>query len=140
MTTLQEQKAELAQNTAHPNIGRHPSTNGHPPGVTNGNGTVHHHQHGQTSHWDYGGNPLAHANTGDSARLPAFGGFLQPGLYRPPKTNIANPAPLGLVAFAFTTFVLSLFNWHTRNIATPSIIIGPAFAYGGLVQLLAGMW
>lgn len=95
--------------------------------------------------WHYtwqgsGGNPLAHINTGDSARLPAFSGALQPGVYKPPKSNIANPAPLGLAAFAFTTFLLSLINWHTRSVTEPSIVIGPAFAYGGLVQLLAGMW
>lgn len=93
------------------------------------------------SKYDYGGNPLAHANTGDSARLPPFAGYLQPGLYRPPKKDgIANPAPLGLFGFAFTTFLLSLLNWHTRNVAVPSIVVGPAFAYGGLIQLLAGMW
>ncbi|KAL2072856.1 hypothetical protein VTL71DRAFT_12199 [Oculimacula yallundae] len=93
------------------------------------------------STYNYGGNPLAHANTGDSARLPPFAGYLQPGHYRPPKKDgIANPAPLGLFAFAFTTFLLSLLNWHTRDIAVPSIVLAPAFAYGGLIQLLAGMW
>ncbi|KAI6893546.1 Acetate permease [Hortaea werneckii] len=89
---------------------------------------------------DYGGNPLAHVNTGESARLPAFGGAFQPGLYRPPKTQIANPAPLGLAGFALTTFLLSLVNLGTRGLSSPSIVIGPAFAYGGLIQLLAGMW
>ena len=92
--------------------------------------------------YDYGGNPLAHANTGDSiARLPAFGGEFQPGLYKAtPDRKIANPAPLGLSAFALTTFVLSLINMGTRNIAQPSIVVAAAFGYGGLVQLLAGMW
>ncbi|KAK2628366.1 hypothetical protein QTJ16_003012 [Diplocarpon rosae] len=94
----------------------------------------------QRAQWDYGGNPLAHANTGDSARFPPFAGYLQPGLYKPPTKYFGNPAPLGLSAFALTTFLLSLLNWHTRGIATPSIVIGPALAYGGLVQLLAGMW
>jgi GPR1/FUN34/yaaH family len=93
-----------------------------------------------SSHWDYGGNPLAHANTGDSARFAPFAGYLQPGLYKPPKSGIANPAPLGLMAFAFTTFLLSLINFSTNGVTTPNIVVGPAFAYGGLVQLLAGMW
>lgn len=75
-----------------------------------------------------------------SARLPPFAGYLQPGMYRLPTKNIGNPAPMGLVAFAFTTFLLSLINWHTRDLTEPSVVIGPAFAYGGLVQLLAGMW
>jgi hypothetical protein len=90
---------------------------------------------------DYGGNPLAHLNTGDSARFAAFGGEFQPGLYRPTTDRkIANPAPLGLSAFALTTFVLSLINVNTRGVSEPSIVLSLAFGYGGLVQLLAGMW
>ncbi|KAH7049280.1 GPR1/FUN34/yaaH family-domain-containing protein [Macrophomina phaseolina] len=95
----------------------------------------------QRSPYDYGGNPLAHVATNDpSLRLPAFGGEFQPGLYRAPKSNFANPAPLGLSAFALTTFVLSLINMGTRNIAEPNIVVALAYGYGGLVQLLAGMW
>merc|ERR1712115_316027 len=78
---------------------------------------------------------------GDSVRLPAFGGEFQPGLYKSTEhRKFANPAPLGLSAFALTTFVLSLINLGTRGISGPSLVIGPAFGYGGLVQLLAGMW
>ncbi len=53
---------------------------------------------------------------------------------------IADPAPLGLAAFALTTFLLSAFNagWMTK--ASGLAWLGYAFAYGGLVQLLAGMW
>jgi len=95
----------------------------------------------QRKPYDYGGNPLAHINTGDSVRLPAFGGEFQPGSYKSTEgRKFANPAPLGLSAFALTTFVLSLINLGTRGITGPSIVIGAAFAYGGLVQLLAGMW
>jgi hypothetical protein len=91
--------------------------------------------------YDYGGNPLAHVATNDSQmRLQAFGGEFQPGLYRPPTRNFANPAPLGLSAFALTTFVLSLINVKTRAIPGPNIVVALAFGYGGLVQLLAGMW
>lgn len=90
----------------------------------------------------YTGNPLAHAHTNSSNSIyfAPFAGALQPGLYRPPKKNIANPAPLGLAAFALTTFVLSLINWHTRDVSEPNIVVALAFGYGGLVQLLAGMW
>merc|ERR1712054_93545 len=99
------------------------------------------HAHGNRKPYDYGGNPLAHINTGDSVRLPAFGGEFQPGLCKSTEhRKFANPAPLGLSAFALTTFVLSLINLGTRGISGPSIVIGPAFGYGGLVQLLAGMW
>ncbi|EOD48187.1 putative gpr fun34 family protein [Neofusicoccum parvum] len=95
----------------------------------------------QRSPYDYGGNPLAHVATNDpSLRLPAFGGEFQPGLYRAPQKNFANPAPLGLSAFALTTFVLSLINMGTRDIAEPNIVVALAYGYGGLVQLLAGMW
>lgn len=87
------------------------------------------------------GNPLAHANTTDSARLPAFGGEFQPGLYRPTEhRKFANPAPLGLCAFALTTFVLSLINIQCREVTKPNIAVALAFGYGGFVQLLAGMW
>jgi succinate-acetate transporter protein len=50
----------------------------------------------------------------------------------------ADPAPLGLAAFALTTFLLSAKNsgWTDGTDAW----LGYAFAYGGLVQLLAGMW
>lgn len=72
--------------------------------------------------------------------LPAFGGDLQPGLYKPSFRQFANPAPLGLCGFALTTFVLSLINANTRGVSHPNIVIGLAFGYGGLVQLLAGMW
>lgn len=91
--------------------------------------------------YDYGGNPLAHIATNNpDMRLTAFGGEFQPGLYRAPKSNFANPAPLGLSAFALTTFVLSLINVNTRSIGHPNIVVALAYGYGGLVQLLAGMW
>jgi len=89
---------------------------------------------------DYGGNPLAHWRTHDGNTLPAFGGAFQPGLYAPPSRKFANPAPLGLSAFALTTFVLSLINVGTRDITHPNLVVAVAYGYGGLVQLLAGMW
>jgi hypothetical protein len=53
---------------------------------------------------------------------------------------IADPAPLGLAAFALTTFLLSAVNAGWAKSSTGSDWLGYAFAYGGLVQLLAGMW
>ncbi|HTA97044.1 MAG TPA: acetate uptake transporter [Solirubrobacteraceae bacterium] len=52
----------------------------------------------------------------------------------------ANPAPLGLAAFAMTTFVLSMFNSNLVNEKGTPVVLGLALAYGGIVQLLAGMW
>jgi len=87
----------------------------------------------------FGYGPLAHTSTGHQER--AFGGEFQPGLFRSVEhRKFANPAPLGLSAFALTTFVLSLVNVQTRMIAGPNLVVGIAFGYGGLVQLLAGMW
>lgn len=91
--------------------------------------------------YDYGGNPLAHVRTNDpELRLAAFGGEFQPGLYRAPNRKFGNPAPLGLSAFALTTFVLSLINVGTLDIGEPNLVVALAYGYGGLVQLLAGMW
>jgi succinate-acetate transporter protein len=52
----------------------------------------------------------------------------------------ADPAPLGLGAFALTTFLLSASNAGWMTSATGDAWLGYAFAYGGLCQLLAGMW
>jgi uncharacterized protein len=54
--------------------------------------------------------------------------------------GIADPAPLGLAAFALTTFLLSAYNAKWMNAASGHAWLGYALAYGGLVQLLAGMW
>lgn len=96
----------------------------------------------QTHSRGYGHNPNAVAhNNDDDGRLPAFGGEFQPGLYRAIEgRKFANPAPLGLSAFALTTFVLSAINLETRGVTLPNIVVSLAFGYGGLVQLLAGMW
>jgi succinate-acetate transporter protein len=49
----------------------------------------------------------------------------------------ADPAPLGLAAFALTTFILS---GHNATFIPDVIWVGLAMFYGGLTQLLAGMW
>jgi uncharacterized protein len=54
--------------------------------------------------------------------------------------TIADPAPLGLAAFALTTFVLSFFNAGLVSDAGEPVVLGLALAYGGLAQVLAGMW
>jgi succinate-acetate transporter protein len=55
-----------------------------------------------------------------------------------PGSHIADPAPLGLAAFALTTFVLSFVN--TGIFKVEPVVFGLALAYGGGAQLLAGMW
>ena len=55
------------------------------------------------------------------------------------STTVADPAALGLAGFAMTTFVLSLAN--TGLIAgAGAAVLGLALFYGGIAQLLAGMW
>ncbi|KAI0280105.1 GPR1/FUN34/yaaH family-domain-containing protein [Russula aff. rugulosa BPL654] len=57
-----------------------------------------------------------------------------------PPRRLGNPAPLGLFSFASTTLVLSLYNVHARHVVVPNAVVGMALFYGGLAQLLAGMW
>src|SRR5580698_10945886 len=54
---------------------------------------------------------------------------------------VADPGPLGLAAFALTTFLLSAANarWTNGNSAGTAFL-GYALAYGGAAQFLAGMW
>lgn len=61
------------------------------------------------------------------------------GVWKP-----ADPGPLGLAGFAMTTFVLSIYNANLVSSGPPghppTIVLGLALAYGGIAQLLAGMW
>jgi succinate-acetate transporter protein len=68
----------------------------------------------------------------------ALGGVAPTYLPEPP---VADPAPLGLAAFALTTFCLSVFNAGIIGDRTLEAVVLPlALFYGGLGQLLAGMW
>ncbi len=52
----------------------------------------------------------------------------------------ADPFPVGAGGFALTTFILSMFN---SNLVRPTglvVVLGVALVYGGVAQLLAGMW
>ena len=53
---------------------------------------------------------------------------------------IADPGPLGLAAFAMTTFVLSCVNAGVIDKGVEPVVLPLALFYGGLGQLLAGMW
>jgi succinate-acetate transporter protein len=66
--------------------------------------------------------------TPDGARAPAA------------PAPVADPGPLGLAAFALTTFVLSMFNAGLVSDKGEPVVFGLALAYGGLAQVLAGMW
>jgi uncharacterized protein len=68
-------------------------------------------------------------------RAPVQGETARENAWQP-----ANPAPLGLAAFAMTTFVLSMFNANLVNEKGTPVVLGLALAYGGIVQLVAGIW
>jgi uncharacterized protein len=71
------------------------------------------------------------ARTAPAGATPAVGG----------TAEIADPGPLGLAGFAMTTFVLSVFNAGIISDAKLEAVVLPlALFYGGLAQLLAGMW
>jgi hypothetical protein len=56
------------------------------------------------------------------------------------ESSIADPGPLGLAGFALTTFILSMSNAQLVPAALGALFVPLGLFYGGLAQLLAGMW
>ena len=56
----------------------------------------------------------------------------------PSHSALADPGSLGLAAFALTTFVLSMSN--TGIVPSSAAVLGLALFYGGIAQVLAGLW
>src|SRR5512140_2956839 len=52
----------------------------------------------------------------------------------------ADPGPLGLAAFAATTFALSLWNATLVNPGAVEMVVVLALVYGGIIQVIAGIW
>jgi succinate-acetate transporter protein len=57
-----------------------------------------------------------------------------------PRPLIADPAPLGLTAFAVALFVFSMFSTGLLNGSGAPVIMPVALAFGFLLQVLAAMW
>ena len=57
----------------------------------------------------------------------------------PADTETGNPAPLGLVGFGLTTVLLSCINAGLLPASGEPIVIPLAFAYGGTMQIIAGL-
>lgn len=55
------------------------------------------------------------------------------------KSVFANPAPLGLVGFGLTTVMLSLVNAGVLPHGGEQAVLPLAFAFGGLIQMIAGI-
>jgi uncharacterized protein len=66
--------------------------------------------------------------------------YTEAPISRAPGSHIADPAPLGLAAFGFTTFLLMTVDagWLPETL-TP-VAFGMALAYGGVAQFAAGIW
>jgi len=58
----------------------------------------------------------------------------------PVVSPIANPAPLGLVAFGLTTLLLSFINAGVIPADSVAVVLATAIPFGGVAQILAGMW
>jgi len=56
------------------------------------------------------------------------------------RQKFGDAGPLGLSGFAFATFLTAMVNLNVHGVTIPNIVIGPALAYGGLAQVLSGMW
>jgi succinate-acetate transporter protein len=82
----------------------------------------------------------------ESGNLPPREADVRPALSDDPTVlhgghwSPADPAPLGLSGFALTTFVLSMINSNLVGSGATPVVFGLALAYGGIAQLLAGMW
>ncbi len=53
--------------------------------------------------------------------------------------KLANPGPLGLAGFAFTTWMLSMMNAGWFDAKSMGLVLALAMAYGGTAQLVAGV-
>ncbi len=58
----------------------------------------------------------------------------------PLPARLADPVPVGLAGFGLSTFVLGMIQSGLVNKSALPVVLGLALAYGGLMQLLAGMW
>ncbi|KAI4603820.1 hypothetical protein KJ359_003640 [Pestalotiopsis sp. 9143b] len=58
----------------------------------------------------------------------------------PRHRQLADPSPLGLLAFAQALFLVALFGVDPAGVTTPNILIASLIAYGGLGQTIAGIF
>lgn len=56
------------------------------------------------------------------------------------EKKVANPAPLGLMGFGMTTVLLNLYNAQLIDSNALGMIFSMGLFYGGLAQIIAGIW
>ena len=77
----------------------------------------------------------------EAANIPAREADVAPAPAAPAASwTPANPAPLGLAGFAATTFMLSMINANLVSHTALAGALAIAIAYGGIAQLIAGIW
>jgi len=81
----------------------------------------------------------------EASRLPSREADVAPAPTDPTVSGTAgwspaDPAPLGLAGFALTTFALSMINANLVSSTALPMVAVLALTYGGIAQLLAGMW
>lgn len=74
-----------------------------------------------------------------TARAPGLQASTEP-MKAPFGAGFGDPGPLGLAGFAATTFFLSVINTNMLGASVQGSVLGLALFYGGIVQLLAGLW
>jgi succinate-acetate transporter protein len=84
-----------------------------------------------------------HAATSDRLeRLRTDGGHVastdQPSLPIVHR-RLANPAPLGLLSFATSIFLISILGVNARGITTPNVLVGVLMFFGGVCQFISGI-
>jgi succinate-acetate transporter protein len=82
--------------------------------------------------------PTRRAEEGQATADPTAGAAAQRVSFVP--SPIADPGPLGLAAFALTTFVLSMFNTGLVSDKGEPVVFALALTYGGIAQFAAGLW
>jgi hypothetical protein len=93
------------------------------------------------------GSPVVSQLSHDYSLLPSSNSEVQLSRLKPEMQPLpvdarkfANPAPLGLCAFALTSFLSNCINLNVGNIQAAGVSVSLALNYGGLAQVLAGMW
>ncbi|KAG7662248.1 uncharacterized protein J8A68_004258 [[Candida] subhashii] len=72
--------------------------------------------------------------------MGAMAGYLYPGVHPAPVHKFGNSAAVGLVAFATSTLIMSLYGVHAKGIVVPNMAVATAFFFGGICQILSGTW